>query len=123
VAESDRLWHPYVGTSRTMITGPSTYQFTTALRRWTEGHGSGLHVADVPPAVAEALTATAQERQRETGRRGFGAVRLTIRIRGSEWQTSAFPIGEGNWSIALAAKVCKAEGLVAGKSVDVSLRF
>lgn len=44
-----------------------------------------------------------------------------MRIGTSEWLTSAFPIRETGWSIPVSAKVRKAQALVAGERVDVTL--
>jgi len=99
-----------------------THRFTTTLVLWhSESHGK-WHFIQVPEPAASALEATALMRRLESGRRGgFGAVKLTVRIGASEWPTSAFPIRETGWSIPISAKVRKAEALVAGDSVDVTL--
>jgi hypothetical protein len=106
------------------VTAEDTHRFTTTLVQWhSQGHGV-WHFIGVVPAVAEALDGTALMRRLESGRRaGFGAVKLTIRIGRTEWRTSAFPIKETGWSIPISAKVRKAEGLVAGDDVEVTLTF
>lgn len=106
------------------MTPEDTHHFTTTLVQW-HSEGSGVwHFIGVTDDVGEALSGTALMRRLESGRRaGFGAVKLTIRIGRTEWQTSAFPIKETGWSIPISAKVRKAEGLAAGDSVDVTLTF
>jgi hypothetical protein len=104
------------------VTPEETHTFTTTLDRWrSESHGV-WHFIGVTAPVAEALDGTALMRRLESGRRsGFGAVKLTIRIGETEWRTSAFPMREAGWSIPVSAKVRKAEGLVAGDNVEVTL--
>lgn len=100
-----------------------SHSFTTTLVQWhSESHGT-WHFIGVPAPVAEALDATALMHRLETGRRsGFGSVKLTIRIGSSEWRTSAFPLRDKGWSIPVSAKVRKAEGLIAGDTLEAMLR-
>jgi len=105
------------------VTGAEEYRYATTLVQWHSEHGV-WHFIGVAPDVAAALDGTALMRRLESGRRaGFGAVKLTVRIGATQWCTSAFPIRETGWSIPVSAKVRKAEGLVAGDSVDVTLVF
>lgn len=57
-------------------------------------------------------------------RRGFGAVRVAVRIGGSRWLTSIFPEG-GSRTYALPIKkaVRTAEGIDAGDTVTVDLEL
>lgn len=103
--------------------GEETYAFTTRLAQWHSDKGV-WHYFSVAPAVADALDGTALMHRLETGRRsGFGSVKLTARIGATEWRTSAFPFKDAGWSILVSAKVRKAEALVAGDSVEVTLTF
>ena len=103
------------------MTGDQTYRFATTLVQW-HGEQGVWHFIGVTPAVADALDGTALMHRLETGRRsGFGAVKLTVRIGTTQWRTSAFPMKAAGWSIPVSAKVRKAEGLVAGDSVEVTL--
>lgn len=99
-----------------------THRFTARLEAWTsESHGT-WHFIAVPAAIAEDLAATALMRRLESGRRsGFGAVKLTIRLGGSQWQTSAFPIGHTGWAIPVSAKVRKAERIAADDEIEVAI--
>ena len=96
---------------------------TSPLWRWASENGVWYFIS-VDGAAADALQATALMRRLESGRRaGFGAVRLTIRVGASAWQTSAFPMREAGWSIPIASKFRKAEGLSEGDPVAAELRF
>ena len=72
---------------------------------------------------AEALSAHALMERLELGRRrGFGSIRLTARIGGTEWRTSVFPQRQSTeWVLLVSKKVLKAEGLSHGDTVEVSL--
>lgn len=101
-----------------------THRFTTRLEAWTSDSHGTWHFIAVPAAISEDIAATALMRRLESGRRrGFGAVKLVIRLGGSEWQTSAFPIGPTGWAIPVSAKVRKAEGLAADDPVEVALQI
>ena len=64
----------------------------TVLWRWTGENGGNWHFVSIDGAAGEALSATALMDKLEHGRaRGFGSVKVTVRIGGSEWATSAFP--------------------------------
>ena len=53
---------------------------------------------------------------------GFGSVRVTARIGGTEWRTSLFPDRKsGGYVLPLKAEVRKREGLEAGQDVTVVL--
>lgn len=99
------------------------HRVSVPLWRW-EGENGAWHFISVDGAAAEALHATALMRRLESGRRaGFGSVRLTIRVGKSTWQTSAFPLRESGWSIPIANRYRKAEGLIEGSTVKAELRF
>lgn len=104
------------------MTGVDRFEFeTTLVQSTSESHGV-WHFIGVPPHVAEALDGVALMRRLESGRRsGFGAVKLLVRVGATEWPSSAFPIGGMGWSIPVSAKVRKAEKLVAGDSLTVTL--
>ena len=99
-----------------------THRFAARLEAWTsESHGT-WHFIAVPESIAGDLAGTALMRRLESGRRsGFGAVKLNIRLGGSQWQTSAFPIGQTGWAIPVSAKVRKAEGIAADDEVEVAI--
>ncbi|MBI5457330.1 DUF1905 domain-containing protein [Candidatus Kaiserbacteria bacterium] len=62
-------------------------------------------------------------RKKYTGpRRGFGAVRVKVRIGKTTWETSIFPDKRsGTYILPLKAKVRRAEGIQAGDTVTFTL--
>ncbi|WP_395245625.1 DUF1905 domain-containing protein [Agromyces sp. MMS24-K17] len=54
--------------------------------------------------------------------RGFGAVRVRVRVGGTTWTTSVFPESKsGQYVLPVKQAVRKAEGLVDGGPVEVEL--
>jgi hypothetical protein len=78
--------------------------FTSEIWRW-DARREDWFFATVP---AE-LSADIGELPREP--RGFGAVKVRVRIGGSEWLTSIFPGGDGTYALPLKKAVRDAEGL------------
>jgi hypothetical protein len=76
-------------------------------------------------AAAEAVAAHELVRRLELGkRRGFGSVKVTARVGGSEWQTSLFPQKEtGGWFLPLKKPIRLAEGLEFGDDVEGELEL
>ena len=54
-------------------------------------------------------------------RRGFGAIRVSVRIGQTAWQTSIFPNKQGSYDLPVKASVRKAEKLRDGDLVTVQL--
>ena len=74
--------------------------------------------------AAEAVAAHELMRRMELGkRRGFGSVKVTARIGGSEWQTSLFPQKSGGWFLPIKKPVRQAEALAWGDLVEVELEL
>jgi len=99
-------------------------RFSAALEVWTmTEENSSVAIVTLPPQASEQLSAHELARRLELGkRRGFGSVRLTVRVGGSEWQTSAFPLKGGTaWFVPIKAAIRKAEGLEEGVPVEVEL--
>lgn len=100
------------------------YTLVTSLWRWTSANGVAWFFVSIDGAVGEALSATAIMHRLESGKRaGWGSVKVTVRIGESQWRTSAFPSKESGWMVPVKAAVRKAEGLVEGGAVTVSLAF
>jgi hypothetical protein len=74
-------------------------------------------------ASASAIRHGADGPARTRQGRGWGSVRLRIRIGASAWQTSAFPSKEQGWIVPVKAAVRRAEGLTEGDAVTVELQF
>ena len=56
------------------------------------------------------------------GRKGFGSARVEVVIGGTRWKTSVFPHKEsGGWILPVKAAVRKAEELVEGDQVTVTV--
>jgi hypothetical protein len=74
--------------------------------------------------TAEAVAAHELARRLELGRRrGFGSVKVTARIGGSEWRTSLFPQKTGGWFLPVKKPVRLAEGLDFGDDVEGELQL
>lgn len=99
--------------------------FSAPLQIWTnEAERSSMGFVVVPQPAAEAISGYELVRRLELGkRRGFGSVRVTVRVGGSEWQTSVFPQKEGTWFLPIKVAVRRAEGLDEGDPVEVELEL
>ena len=77
-----------------------------------------VHLTD---EAAQQLTGHELERRLELGkRRGFGSVKVAVRVGTSAWQTSVFP-SQGKWFLPIKKPVRLAEGLAEGQPVVVEL--
>ncbi len=68
---------------------------------------------------------SAQIRERYFGpRRGFGAVRVRVKIRKTVWETSIFPDKRsGTYILPLKASVRRAEGIAHGDIINFTLNL
>ncbi len=99
-------------------------RFTAPMWQWRAVNGVIWHLITMDADTAAALSAQALMQRLETGRRrGFGALRVRVRIGTSDWQTSAFRTRETGWMIPVKAEVRRAEALVPDALVDVELEF
>jgi hypothetical protein len=101
-----------------------THATTAKLWLWSSDKGAGSwHFLTIKGEVAEAIHALALMRRLEFGqRRGWGAMKVLARIGETGWETSIFPDkGSGGWLLPVKAAVRKAEGLVAGDVVEVTV--
>ena len=74
--------------------------------------------------AADAVAGHELERRLELGkRRGFGSVRVTVRVGASQWKTSLFPQKSGGWFLPIKKPVRLAEGLDYGDMVQVELEL
>ena len=77
-----------------------------------------VHLTD---EAAQQVTGHELERRLELGkRRGFGSVKVAVRVGTSAWQTSVFPT-QGKWFLPIKKPVRLAEGLIEGQPVVVEL--
>ena len=56
-------------------------------------------------------------------RRGFGSVKVIVRVGGSEWRTSVFPQKSGGWFLPVKKAIQRAEGLMEGEPVEAELEL
>lgn len=79
----------------------------------------------LPPEAAEQATGHEISRRLELGkRRGFGSIKVTVRVGGSQWATSMFPLkGRAGWFLPIKKPVRLAEGLADGDTVEVELEL
>lgn len=87
-----------------------------------EGYDPAYFVA-VTGAAAEQVAGHELGRRLEMGtRRGFGSVKVEVRIGGSRWKTSLFPRkGSDGWFLPIKKPVRLAERLIEGDEVEVEL--
>jgi hypothetical protein len=101
-----------------------TYHHTTPLWLWTTDKApASWHFLTIDGEVGDAIKATSIMRRLEGGRsRGFGSMKVTATIGGTSWVTSIFPAKDvGGYLLPVKAAVRKAEGVVVGDEVDVTL--
>lgn len=91
-------------------------EFDSEVFRWDARTDSAWYFAALPVELSELV----REIPRPT--RGFGSVRVRVRVGGSEWTTSIFPDSrEGAYVLPLKKAVRDAEALVDGGPVSVRL--
>jgi Domain of unknown function (DUF1905) len=108
------------------MTMTETYTITAKLWIWTGGDApASWHFLTIDGEVAEAIHALALMRRLESGRRrGWGSMKAVAMIGDTRWETSIFPDkSSGGWLLPVKASVRKAEGLVAGDSVELSVKL
>jgi Domain of unknown function (DUF1905) len=103
-----------------------TYTATATLWIWTTDKApASWHFLTLDGEVAEAINALALMRRLELGRkRGWGSLKVCATIGETSWETSIFPAKDlGGWLLPVKATVRKAEGLVAGDDVSVTVQL
>ena len=92
------------------------YKVRSEVVLWPGAQGA-WHFAYVDKKQSEMI------RKHYTGpRRGFGAVRVQVRIGKTTWETSIFPDSRsGVYILPLKAKVRRAEGIRAGDTIAFTL--
>jgi hypothetical protein len=101
-----------------------TFTLKTPLWLWTTDKAPAIrHFLTIDGEVAEAIHATAAMRKLEGGtRRGWGSMKVIATVGDTQWQTSIFPTKDvGGWMLPVKASVRKAEGLVEGDEVEVTI--
>jgi hypothetical protein len=101
-----------------------THTITAPLWIWTTDKApASWHFLTLDGEVGEAVHALALMRRLEFGaKRGWGSIKVRATIGDTSWDTSIFPAKDlGGWLLPVKATVRKAEGLVAGDQVVVTL--
>lgn len=100
------------------------YEATTELWLWsTDKAPASWHFLTITGQAADDIHATALMRRMEGGpKRGWGSLRVHATIGDTHWDTSIFPdSARSGWLLPVKAAVRKAEGLVVGDRVTVSV--
>jgi hypothetical protein len=93
--------------------------FTFRARIWLWKEGATWHFISVPEDPSAAIKSFAPE-----AKRGFGSVRVKVRIGESEWQTSVFPSKETDGYVLPIKKAIRtAEGLNVDDIADITLEI
>jgi hypothetical protein len=103
-----------------------THIFTAQIWLWTTDKApASWHFVTIEGDVADAIHALALMRRLENGRkRGWGAMKVRATIGDTDWETSIFPAKDvGGWLLPVKAAVRKAEGIVVGDEVAVTVRL
>jgi hypothetical protein len=104
-----------------------TFTLTKKLWIWTTDNApAAWHFVTIDGEVADAIAdAALLDRLERTGsprQRGFGSIKVRATIGDTTFATSIFPSKEsGGYLLPVKASVRKAEGIVAGDEVTVSL--
>ncbi len=92
---------------------------TSLLWIWKGSDAAGRwYFLTIPDDESDAIRAQAFEE-----RRGFGSVRVKVRIGEISWSTSVFPLNAGGYVLPVKAKVRKDASLAAGDEVTFSLEL
>ena len=97
-------------------------RFVAPLMVWQgEAHG-GIGYVVIDGDAAEAIRGHELMRRLELGRRrGFGSVKVVVRVGESEWRTSVFPQKSGGWFLPVKKAIQRAEELTEGAAVEGEL--
>lgn len=93
------------------------HTFDGELWEHAPGDPGSWHFVSVPPELADDITLEAGPRK------GFGSIRVEVRVGATTWQTSLFPdTGLGTLVLPVKRAVRRAEELHAGDTCPVVLR-
>lgn len=96
--------------------GPTVYAFEAELWRWRAEEGGTWIFLSLPFDIADEIDETSGPK------RGFGSVRVEVRIGPSTWRTSLFPSKEHKtYVLPVKAAVRKANKLDEGDTAGVTL--
>ncbi len=90
--------------------------FEARLWQWDARRGDSWTFVSLPADASDEI------RERAGGpRRGFGSLRVRVRIGGSDWRTSVFPGSDGVYVLPVKRAVREAEGLGIGDTTAVTV--
>lgn len=93
--------------------------FTFRAPLWLWKEGATWHFISVPEDPSSAIKSFAPE-----AKRGFGSVRVKVKIGASEWRTSVFPSKEsGGYVLPIKKAMRTAEGLRVGDEANITLEI
>jgi hypothetical protein len=93
-----------------------TLQFTGKLWRWKGDAPAAWHFITLPEEIG------AQVKFFTGKSKGFGSIRVAVKVGGTRWKTSLFPDKKsGSYLLPVKADVRKAEGLMDGQAVPVQI--
>jgi Domain of unknown function (DUF1905) len=116
----------YSGSGATQGAVTETHTVTTKLWIWsTDKAPASWHFLTIDGVAAEAIHALALMRRLEGGvKRGWGSLKVRATIGDTSFETSMFPAKDvGGWLLPVKASVRKAEGLIAGDKVEVTIEL
>jgi hypothetical protein len=90
---------------------------TAPLKVWTNDEGR-VHFMSLPENMSGEVRAHAL-----AYRRGFGSVRVEVRLGGIVWRTSLFPVRAGGYFLPVKVAVCRQAGIAADDDVTVELEL
>jgi hypothetical protein len=92
------------------------HTFEARLFPWNADRPDSWVFATLPEQLSDEIEETAEPR-------GFGSVRVQVRVGASEWSTSLFPSKtEGAYVLPVKKPVRRAEGLEAGETATFTIR-
>ena len=101
-----------------------TIRFSAPLQVWRGAAHGGIGYVLIDGAASGAISGHELVRRLELGRRrGFGSVKVIVRVGGSEWRTSVFPQKSGGWFLPVKKAIQRAEGLMEGEPVEAELEL
>ena len=103
-----------------------TYRITARLWIWnSDKSAAAWHFITISGQAADDIHATALMRRMEGGpKRGWGSLKVRALVGDTCWDTSIFPEKDsGGWLLPVKAAVRKAEGLVVGDTVTVTVEL
>lgn len=96
---------------------PGMHTFDGTLAAWREEQPDSWVFVALPPELSDEIDDTLT-----TPPRGFGSVRVQVRLGGSEWATSLFPSKEaGTYVLPVKKAVRRAERLEPGDTARIRL--